>query len=214
VDTQTVYELDYAAVRTKSAGRPFFKSILAVMAVCGIAANTWFVYVTVDALHRAHWAYLDLMRDPRAYGREVSAEMIASLREPYSLWSASGALALASVFGLALAVHLLRSTWLVDRSASRRGHDGMARYRRCKPIGVALTAAAFFWFGSANLSFWVAATRHYPVGGGPPIIETLMLIAGALLPWWWIGRRPGSKSAVEERSSNGVESVPIPVDSA
>jgi hypothetical protein len=167
--------------------RPTFKAVSALLAALGLVANVGFVYLAIDALHRAHWAYRDLMRSPRAYGREIAPATIASLQEPRALWVGSGAFILASIFGLALALHLLRSLWQLGRSPER-GRAGIAQYRRIKPIGAAATALAFFAFASANHSFWVAATRHVAIGSGPPVIETAILAVCGLLPWWWVGK--------------------------
>ena len=158
-----------------------------MLGACGGVANTGFVYLAVGGLHAAHWAYRDLMRDARAYGREVTPAIIASLREPRALWCAAAAFILASTFGLLLAVHLLRSLWQLDRSPEI-GRRGIDRYRRLKPYGAALTAGAWFWYGMEDHEFWVAATRHIPVGSGPPVIETTVFLLCALVPWWWIRR--------------------------
>jgi hypothetical protein len=188
LNTQSVQTLDYASGRTRTASRPLFKSVLSLLAIFGAVANLWFIYLTVEAMHRAHWAYRDLMHNPRAHGRLIEPETIASLQKPWFLWVSSAALILASAFGLLLAIHLIRSLWQISRSPVR-GWEGIARYRRCKPLGVAATALAFFCFASANFNFWVAATAHFPIGGGPPVIETAVLVICALLPWWWIGKQ-------------------------
>lgn len=199
METQAPHPLDYAGTRTRSGGRRYFTSVLGVFAVCGIVANAGFVYGTVEALHRAHWAYRDLRRDPRAHimSREIDPVTIDSLRQPWGLWCAAGALALASTFGLLLAVHLLRSIWQLDRS-QESGWRRIARYRKYKPIGVAATAVAFLWFGMANHVFWVKATRHVSVGSGPPLLETIILVICGMLPCWWIERPSGRAEAAAD----------------
>jgi hypothetical protein len=69
-------------------------------------------------------------------------------------------------------------------SAERR----LSRCRRLKPLGIILTVVGLFWTQHVNLYYWVAATRHFPIGAGPPIIEAAVLVLCALFPWWWIGK--------------------------
>jgi hypothetical protein len=156
--------------------------------------NLAFIALLTQQLHQAQWVYHDLMQNPRAYGREIDPTIIASLRDLRPIWIAFGAFGIASAFGLLLAVNLLFAATLLDRSkasAERR----LTQYRRWKPVGIILTVVALFWAGSVNHNYWVAATRHIPVGSGPPIIETAVLVLCALLPWWWIGKRFGGQAA-------------------
>ena len=189
MDTQSLQPLEYASGRTRTTSRPLPKSMLKIAAICGAIANTWFIYLVVEALHRAHWAYRDLMLNSRAYGRDVEPETIASLQKPWFLWCSSGVFLVASAFGLLLAIHLLRSTWQIRR-IPERGWRGIARYRRFKPFGAIATAFGLFYFASASFDFWVTATRHFPIGGRPPVIETAVLLLCGFMPWWWIGKRP------------------------
>ena len=53
-------------------------------------------------------------------------------------------------------------------------------------MGVVLTVLTFFWFADESLAFWVAATQHFPFGGGPPFIECTVLVVCAMIPWWWV----------------------------
>jgi hypothetical protein len=160
-----------------------------LFAAGGILANLAFIALLTQQLHQAHWVYHDLMQNPRAYGREIDPVTIASLRELRGIWMAFGAFAVASTFGLLLAVNLLIAASLLDRkeaSADRR----LMLHRRWKPLGVVLTVVALIWAGNENHNYWVTATRHIPVGsGGPPIVSTTILAVCALLPWWWIGKR-------------------------
>jgi hypothetical protein len=162
-----------------------------LFAAAGILANLAFIALLTEQLHEAQWVYHDLMQNPRAYGREIDALTIASLRDLRPIWIAFGALALALMFGLLLAVNLLVAAIRLGRKdalADRR----LARYRRWKPLGTLLTVVALLWAGNLDNNYWVAATRHIPLGSHPPIMETTVLVLCALLPWWWIGKRFGS----------------------
>jgi hypothetical protein len=55
--------------------------------------------------------------------------------------------------------------------------------------GAVMTAVTLFWAASEQHEFWVAATRHVPVGSIPPYPEAFALFACAFFPAWWIGRR-------------------------
>jgi hypothetical protein len=179
-----VHSLAYASPGAK-AGRWWFRPVLVGIAVLGLAANGFFICVSVETLDRASWAYHELVQNPRAYGRLVDPATVASLREPVGLRLAHGAFVVAAAFGMLLAVDLLAAARLLDRrpgDAARR----LARYRRVKPFGAALTAASFFACSVTNQLFWEAATRHSPVGGGPPVLETAALLGFALLPCAWI----------------------------
>lgn len=160
------------------------------MAVGGVVANTYFIYLAADAVDEAHWGYFALARNPKAFGREIAPATIASLRQPLFLWFASTALIISSVFGLMLAIHLVRSVLQMDR-APDTDWRGITRYRRIKPYAIAVTATAFFCFGLAHHAFWVTATRHTPVGSMSPVselLESALLALCGLIPWWWIGR--------------------------
>jgi hypothetical protein len=82
-------------------------------------------------------------------------------------WTSFGAFGIASTFGLLLAVNLLVAAIAMDRNeaaADRR----LTLYRRWKPVGVVLTVVASIWSGNVNHDYWVAATRHIPLGSGGP----------------------------------------------
>ena len=132
------------------------------------------------------------MQNPRAYGREIAPATIATLRRPVRLWASAGLLVAAAAFGLLLAINLLCA-------AVRTGSDptgGSARlrtYARWKPVGAAATAAAFLWFGAESHAFWVAATRHWPVGNSAaPFLSSAVLFGCAWLPAWWVRRYTGA----------------------
>jgi hypothetical protein len=185
------HSLEYASAGTRSAVQPFFKSILLAMAMVGAGMNCLFVYDVVGRLHRAHWAYRDLMQNPRAYGRTIRPEWIAKLEEPRELWYSAGAFIVASTFGLLLAIHLMVSIyWLVRQP--ERGMAGLRRYRLWKPWGTVATVGTALWFSGAASWVWRVATAHSPIQAFPPFVENVVF-AGvffgcALLPWWWIGK--------------------------
>jgi hypothetical protein len=188
VDTAIAQNLDYAAPRVARGGRPWFRTALALFAVGGIFANGAFIAGLTRQLFESWWVYHDLMQNPKAYGREIDPEIIASPRDLRPLWVAAGAFGIAAAFGLLLAINLLVAAALFESkpaSADRR----LTRYRRYKPLGIVATAVTFFWVAIVNHDYWVAATRHVPVGSGPPIVETAVLVLCALVPWWWAGKR-------------------------
>src|SRR5438128_816389 len=86
----TVHPLDYASPGTKAGGRAAFRGGMIFCASAGLVANFGFVYLCVNDMYRASWVYHDLMQDPRAYGRVINPQIIASLRDPYALWISSG----------------------------------------------------------------------------------------------------------------------------
>lgn len=186
-------QLDYASSHTATGGRRLFRTALASFAVAGILANLAFIYFVIVSLHEAHWAYRSLMQNPTAHNREIDPITIASLRQPWDLWAASEALVLASAVGFLLAIHLL----VLVTQISRRPERALVRanqYRRWKPVGATLTAATLYWFLSENSGFWVAATRHLPVGSRPPYLEAGLVAACALIPWWWLRHRSDGRS--------------------
>jgi hypothetical protein len=194
VDTAIAQPLDYASPRIKRGGRPGFRAALALFAAGGILANLGFIAVLTQQLHQALWIYHDLMQNPRAYGREIDPAIIASLRDTRPLWIAFGAFFIAAAFGLMLAANLLVAATVLDRNEAS-GDRRLMRYRRWKPAGIAITVVALFWADNVNSNYWVAATRHIPIGSGPPIITAAVLVLCALLPWWWIGKRFGGEAA-------------------
>ncbi|HEY7087700.1 MAG TPA: hypothetical protein VH518_06390 [Tepidisphaeraceae bacterium] len=195
MDTAIAQPLDYASPRIKRGGRPGFRTALTLFAAGGILANLGFIALLTQQLHQAVWVYHDLMQNPRAYGREIDAVTIASLRDVRAIWISFGAFGIASMFGLLLAVNLLVAATTIDRNeagADRR----LTQYRRWKPVGIVLTVVASIWAGNVNYDYWVTATRHIPVGsGGPPILSTTILVVCAMLPWWWIGKRFSGEAA-------------------
>ena len=187
--TAIAQPLDYASPRTKRGGQPYFRTTLTLFAAGGILANLAFIALDTQQLYQSKWVYHDLMQNSRAYGREIDHVTIASLRDLRPMWTAFGASGIASAFGLLLAINLLVAASLVDRneaSANRR----LTQYRRWKPLGIVITVLAMLWAGNVNHNYWVAATRHIPLGSGdPPIVSTTVFVVCALLPWWWIGKR-------------------------
>lgn len=194
MDTVVARHLDYASPRVTRGGRPYFRTLLVLFGAGGIFVNLAFIALLTQQLHQAQWVYHDLMQNPRAYGREIDSVTIASLRDLRTIWIAFCAFGIASAFGLLLAVELLVAASLIDRrpaSADRR----LTHYRRWKPPGIVFTVVALLWAGNVIHHYWVAATRHIPVGSGPPVIETAVLVLCASLPWWWIGKRFGGQAA-------------------
>jgi hypothetical protein len=189
LDHSDTHPLAYAPPPVRTGGGPVFRAGLIVFAALGLVANLAVIGLTVRSLHAAHWAYRDLKCDDHAFSRQIAPATIESLRRPVGLWVASGVIGLALTKGMLLAVHLLVAAWQIDRrpaAADRR----LDLYRRFKPWGVGMTAVAYLWFSFANMAFWIAATRHSPLGGGPPIISMLIVIVLALVPCWWIRPRP------------------------
>jgi len=195
MDTAVAHHLDYASARVRRGGRPHFRNILRLFAAGGILANLGFIALLTQQLHQAQWVYHDLMQNPRAYGREIVPATIASLRDIRLMWTAFGVFGIASAFGLLLAVSLLIAACTMDRNGAAADRR-LTQYRRWKPLGILLTVVATIWAGNLNYNYWVAATRHIPVGsGGPPIVSTTILVVCAMLPWWWIGKPFGEAAA-------------------
>ncbi|MGB7160966.1 MAG: hypothetical protein WBD40_23095 [Tepidisphaeraceae bacterium] len=184
--------LDYASPATRAKGAMPFRLAAGFFALGGIAFNTGAIWLIVLSCHRASWVYRDLLRDPRAYGREIAPMWIAELRFPVQFWIAHGALTLSLAFGLLLAIHLLAAA-----VCARRTPDETLRrlneYRRWKPVGAIATVATGFWASSESHTFWVIATRHHPVGSGPPLVSSAILLLCAMLAFWW------ARSAVREQ---------------
>ncbi len=185
--TRAAQPLDYATSAAQTYRRPALRSLLALSAIGGIVANLAFITLLTIQLHRSSWVDHELRQNPRAYGREIDPITIASLSDRRTLYAAFAAFALASAFGCLLAVNLLVSMVLVGKRYDSVIHR-LAEYRRWKPLGVLLTAAAFFWAFTANFNYWVEATAHFPIGSGPPIIETALLLLCGMLPWSWVGK--------------------------
>jgi hypothetical protein len=184
--------LDYATPARDAASH--FRPLAILFALLGIAANVALVWLTVPQTHRAAWVHHDLMQNPLAYGREIAPATIATLRQPVRLWASAGLLISAAGFGLLLAINLLCAAVQMERDATR-GCRRVRAYARLKPFGAAATALAFLWFGAENHAFWVAATRHWPVGSSEaPYLGTAILFGCAWLPAWWVRNR-GSAAA-------------------
>jgi len=195
VETAIAQPLDYASPQINRGGRGGFRAALTLFAAGGILANLGFIGLVTQQLHHAQWVYHDLMQNPRAYGREIDPVTIASLRDVRPFWTSFGAFGVASTFGLMLAVNLLVAASMIDRNAPAAGRR-LTKYRRWKPLGIALTTVTSIWAGHVNYHFWVTATRHIPLGsGGPPIVSTTILVVCAVLPWWWIGKRFSGETA-------------------
>jgi hypothetical protein len=144
-------------------------------------------------MHRAAWAHHDLVRDPRAYGREIAPATIAAIRRPVRLWASAALLIAAAAFGLLLAINLMCAAIQMGRDAARASYR-LRAYSRLKPLGAAATALAFFWFGAEDHGFWVAATRHWPLGSSAaPYLNSAILFGCAWLPAWWV--RAGGAAA-------------------
>jgi hypothetical protein len=167
------------------------------MAALGIAANVGFILLLVKSTFDAWWAYKDLLHDPKAYGRVVTPELIATLKNPVSLWIAAALFALGAAFGIWLALHLLITALQLNEHAGQ-SLDRMRCYRRWKLVGITITVTGCFWLSNENFSFWVTATRHIPTGSGGPLdlAPPLAILAFGLVPWWHVGRctKPGART--------------------
>ena len=183
--TEALHHLDYKSPGVIHGGRLLFRTTLALFAALGILANLGMIGLVTQELHQIQWIHHDLMQNARAHGREIDPLTIASLRDRRELWVASGAFGLALAFGLLLAIHLLVAAVSLARSDGA-GVRRLSQYRRWKPLGVVLTAVTYIWSENENLNYWIAATRHHPLGSGPPIIQTAVLVACAMIPWCWL----------------------------
>ena len=184
--------LDYATPAPAPGVVTNFRPVAFAFALLGIVFNVALVALAVPAAHRAAWAYHDLVKDPRAYGREIAPATIATLRRPVRLWASEVAMVAAAAFGLLLAINLLCAAVQVRRNPERAARR-LRFYGRLKPIGAAATALAFLWSGAESHAFWVAATRHWPLGSSEaPYISSAVLFACAWLPSWWVRNRSGA----------------------
>lgn len=186
--------LDYATPALARGVGSNFRPVALLFALFGIAANGALVGLIVPQMHRAAWAHHDLTQNPRAYGREIAPATIASLRQPLRLWASAGVLIAAAAFGLLLAINLLRAAIQIGRDPGRASHR-LRMYVRWKPLGAAATALAFLWFGAENHAFWVAATRHWPVGSSAaPYLPSAILFGCAYLPAWSLRNCPDGRT--------------------
>ena len=192
--------LTYAPPAAPGRGDRWFQVVAMLLAAAGVAANVGFIGLAVYDLHRAGPVYRNLMINPKAYGREVELEQIATLRRPLRLWAAQSAFIAAAAAGIVLALTLLAGATALHRDplAARRRLEAYARW---KPLGAAATGAALMWAAWESLMFWSTATRHRGVGSGPAFCETIVLLACALLPVWWVRRELPPERAAR---SNGV----------
>ena len=174
------------AVPARPGRRAFgFQVVTILLAATGVAANSGFIVLAVDTLHRSAPVHANLVVNPRAYGREIDPRDIESLRRPVRLWASESALIVAAGFGLVLALVLLSGAASLHRDPVKAGRR-LAWYGRWKGAGAALTTAAMAWALWESESFWGTATRHTPVGGGPQACEAVALFACAMLPVWWV----------------------------
>jgi hypothetical protein len=189
----TSHVLEYAPPIT--VGRlPLFRTFLALCAACGIVANLRLITESVGWLRFGSRAYRDLSVNPKAYGRLIEPETIASLRAPYWLWAANGITVLAALVGIFLALYVL-SSLIRLRSAPGAAVCQMLRYRRWKLAAALGTLVAATCAGFANYSLEGTATRHISVGTWPPMAWPLILFVGALVPQWWIGKALHDRTA-------------------
>ena len=190
MSARALQPLDYATLARGVASH--FRPLAHLFALLGIAANIGLVWLIVPQMNRAAWAHHDLMQNPRAYGREIAPATIATLRQPVRLWASAALLITAAAFGLLLAINLMCAAIQMGRDATREPHR-LRAYARFKPVGAAATALSFLWFGAENHSFWVAATRHWPVGSSEaPYLSTAILFGCAWLPAWWARKYGGA----------------------
>jgi hypothetical protein len=178
--------IDYASPQTKGEFRRIVTDFLLIGGLAFVV-NVGFIALSIWELHRSTWVYQDLMHNRRGYGREIAPETIASLRHPYGVWISESLSALATGFGALLALHLITAARLLLSNPNESVHR-FRQYRFWKPIGTFLTAAAFFWASTEDSGFWIAATRHVPVGSWPPILPTLLFVICGLVPVWWVHR--------------------------
>lgn len=182
--------LPYASPSTRSGGVRFFRTVLVVCAVLGLVANGGMVVLALRSMQRAGEGYEQLVQNSRAFGREVNAATIASLKDPVGLTICNGLMVLAAMLGAGLAVHLLIFVRQIGRWPDELA-TRMRFYRRWKPYAAGFTGLAFFCARVADDWFWVAATRHHPVGSGPPFVATAVLVFGGMFAWWWMGKGEG-----------------------
>ena len=157
-----------------------------VFALMGIALNCGLILQATREMHAASWVYHDLLRDPRAYGRAISPQVIATLQHRPGLWISYALLVVASAAGLLLAIGLMVSLTLLRRGPIRAG-ERLRLYAKYKPMGAAATALLFLWSGAEDHSMWVAATRHWPIGSSSaPWFSSAILFLCAMMPVWWL----------------------------
>ena len=161
---------------------------LLIFGVLGFIANTGFIYLSVHSVLDSRWVYHDLMQNRKAFGREIDDSVIATLRRPLSLWLSQLAFIAACAWGLYLALGLAVSAVMVARG-DERGEPRLRAYAKWKIFGAILTAVTLYWSSVQQLYFWVAATRHWPLGAGPPYVETVVLFVCAMIPARYVSRR-------------------------
>ena len=200
--------LDYATAAAVGVSRTQFALGACFFGLFGLVANIGLIALVASSLQRTATAHPALLRNPRAFGREVDPTTIAALRQPVELWVADAAFILAAAFGVLLAICLMAA-------AVRARHDPSAaaryvtRYTRWKPIAAAATAATLVWSDCATQTFWNMATRHIPLGSGPPFVFTALVFFCAMVPHWWA--RSASRDAA---IAHAAHRLPLPVTSA
>jgi hypothetical protein len=120
-----------------SSGRPPrlpFRETAGLFAVLGIFANCFFVERAIASVHEAHLAHFRLDRFPSAFGREIDADVIASLARPVGLWVSSAAFGAAAIAGLPFAVRMLIAVVRLNRD-EKTSLARLEHYATWKPAG-------------------------------------------------------------------------------
>jgi hypothetical protein len=180
-----VQALDYASPASVEHARVTRLRFGAWLFACfGVAVALAFAVLAKSMAHWMEIAYPQLSRNPRAFGREVDPQTIASLRHPTALQVAMAACLVLAAARVALAVYLAIQVGLraADRPEALRRLSRYARYQVVAAIAVA--AASFFALGEYN-SFVNRATRHHSVGQNPVFNDAVIAFAFELLPAWW-----------------------------
>ncbi|MDQ3440953.1 MAG: hypothetical protein M3478_11460 [Planctomycetota bacterium] len=195
--------LDYAAAATAGIGRIHFALGACFFGLLGLAANAALIALVVSSLQQTAEAHPALLRNPRAFGREIDPTTIAALRQPVGLWVADAALILAATFGLLLAMCLIAAAVHARRDPSAAARY-VERYTRWKPVAAAATAITLFWSDCATQSFWNMASRHISVGSGPPFVATAIIFLCAMVPHWWVRSASRDASVAHATYPGGV----------
>ena len=184
------HPLAYARPGPRRAFGPGDRVVAGLFGVVGIAFNLTLIVAAVQQSHRASWAHRDLTVDPRAYGRAIDPATVARLQNPTGLYESHALLAVAAAVGLGLAVTLLVAAVAPGSVGARR----LRTYARWKPAGAVFTTVAVLIAGAASHTFWVTATRHWPVGSTTlPLVPAALLLAAAWAPAWWARSRSAAE---------------------
>ena len=195
METQQMPVLAYAPPKPLKT-LPWFRPVAFIFALSGLAFNLWSIHDIIWSLEDTRGVYDRLMADHRSFGREVALDIIARLEFPWWHWLSHGALAIASIFGMLLALHLLIALCLWKRNIDKTARY-LKDYARFKLAAAIVTTICYFWARSADSLFWTYATRHTSIGSSEMIIiSTAMLAVGGVISWWWVAR--GYKPAMAE----------------